>query len=117
MRPSAFTDGYSYQKFSIFRQSRRASMRPSAFTDGYALLVAAATKLGEASMRPSAFTDGYAPARNGGSDMPTPAGFNEAVGFHRRIPITLDDGYRSPFGASMRPSAFTDGYRPYSQPG
>ena len=64
-------------------------MRPSAFTDGYqddprpracrAIIVGA-------SMRPSAFTDGYVP------DVlvivvgrPMDAGFNEAVGFHRRI--------------------------------
>ena len=64
-------------------------------------------------MRPSAFTDGY-PYHSGGPRCRARrfGCFNEAVGFHRRI-LRGSGGCASASSqqASMRPSAFTDGYR------
>ena len=84
-------------------------MRPSAFTDGNAGAECQVALGKLASMRPSAFTDGNCALRLARSSILS-AGFNEAVGFHRRKRRRTRHAWRGNHRtASMRPSAFTDG--------
>ena len=109
MRPSAFTDGNRCRCGALRAGHFVASMRPSAFTDGND--PRGRPHRGSdvaASMRPSAFTDGNM-AFSRERQSVAGAGFNEAVGFHRRKRRDGMARYGEARDASMRPSAFTDG--------
>ena len=138
MRPSAFTDGnqphacgahmgFNEAVFTISSfvvTNKEASMRPSAFTDGNEeRTVVERHAKGTASFNEAVGFHRRKPIAMGEELLECPStetrsGFNEAVGFHRRkhtprhpVRAVLDH-----LGASMRPSAFTDGNAKVNRP-